>query len=425
MYRSNAGAELRDRAGDPKTRALGLRHVHRNVWLLGITSLLTDASSEMVAAVLPLYAVYFLHVSPLAFGVVDALQQGGASLVKLASGWLSDRSQLHKPIAASGYLASTLSRFGLLIAGPSAGALVPMVALDRIGKGIRTAPRDAIISLSVNRGALASAFGVHRALDTGGAMVGPVLGFAVLYWIRDGYDVVFAISLALAAIGVAVLVTFVQTPGPIAGSEAPPMASTTAAPWGRPFLRVAASAAVFGLASVSDSFIYLTLQRSLGFRAELLPLLYVATPAVYLTLAVPAGRMADRVGRARVVLIGYGCLLALYVVLASSLPALAMATLSVSLLGAFYAATDGVFAALASAELSVQRRTTGLAIVGTCNDAGRMVASLVFGWLWSHDTAASAVEYFQLVLLAAMLISGSMLWSVLKGGASAHVHRDS
>jgi MFS family permease len=423
MYQSNVSAELRDRAGDPKTRALGLRHVHRNVWLLGITSLLTDASSEMVAAVLPLYAVYFLHVSPLAFGVVDALQQGGASLVKLASGWLSDRAQLHKPVAASGYLASTLSRFGLLIAGPSAAALLPMVALDRIGKGIRTAPRDAIISLSVSRGALAAAFGLHRALDTGGAMIGPVLGFAVLQWIRDGYDVIFAIGLALAAIGVAVLVTFVETPRPTAKSAAQPMVSDNGAPWGRPFLGVAASAAVFGLASISDSFIYLTLQKSLGFRAELLPLLYVATPAVYLTLAVPAGRVADRVGRARVVVVGYGCLLALYVVLSSALPGLAMATLSVALLGAFYAATDGVFAALASAELPVQRRTTGLAIVGTCNDMGRMVASLVFGWLWSHDTATNAVERFQLVLLVAMVISASMLWPMLRS-PNVHVHRD-
>lgn len=108
-------------------------------------------SSEMVAAVLPLYAIYFLHLSPLAFGVVDGLQQGGASLVKLAAGWFSDRSRWHKEVAASGYLASALSRLGLLLAGPSASLLAPLVALDRVGKGIRTAPRDAIISLSVNR----------------------------------------------------------------------------------------------------------------------------------------------------------------------------------------------------------------------------------------------------------------------------------
>jgi MFS family permease len=133
--------------------------------------------------------------------------------------------------------------------------------------------------------------------------------------------------------------------------------------------------------------------------------------------------VADRVGRARVVVVGYGCLLALYVVLSSALPGLAMATLSVALLGAFYAATDGVFAALASAELPVQRRTTGLAIVGTCNDMGRMVASLVFGWLWSHDTATNAVERFQLVLLVAMVISASMLWPMLRS-PNVHVHRD-
>ena len=118
------------------------------------------------------------------FGVVDGLQQGGASIVKLAAGWFTDRSQRHKSVAAAGYLASAVSKLGLLVAAGGASALTLLVVLDRLGKGIRTAPRDAIISLSVPRGAMASAFGIHRALDTTGAMLGPLLAFLVLRWIR-------------------------------------------------------------------------------------------------------------------------------------------------------------------------------------------------------------------------------------------------
>ena len=119
--------------------------LRRNVWILGITSLLTDASTEMVAAVLPLYAMYFLRLSPLAFGAVDAMQQGGASLIKLLSGWWTDRSASHLRVAAAGYAFSAISRLGLVLGGSAAWLLTPLVLVDRIGKGIRTAPRDAKI----------------------------------------------------------------------------------------------------------------------------------------------------------------------------------------------------------------------------------------------------------------------------------------
>ena len=211
MYQSQRPVELSDRPVATAGRAIGFAAPGRNVWMLGLTSLLTDASSEMVAAVLPVYALYFLRASPAAFGVIDGLQQGGASLVRLAAGWFTDYSRRHKAVAATGYLASVISKLGLLVVAGSAGALTLLTLLDRVGKGIRTAPRDAMISLSVPRAALASAFGIHRALDTAGAMIGPVLAFVILAWIANGYDVVFVVSLALGVIGVAALVLFVDT----------------------------------------------------------------------------------------------------------------------------------------------------------------------------------------------------------------------
>jgi MFS family permease len=409
VYQSGLPSALRH--SDPTHRRL--RGIHRNVWFLGITSLLTDMSSEMVVAVLPVYALYFLHVTPAAFGVIDGLQQGGASLVKLLSGFATDRTRRYKTIAASGYVASLLSRLGLLLAGPSATWLTPLVALDRIGKGIRTAPRDAIISLSVERAAFGTAFGVHRTLDTIGALLGPLLGFAILLWIRDGYDVVFVISVALAGIAVAVLVTFVRGPAtvglepPIEGHQIPRDAR---------FTRVAASAAVLGLATVSDSFVYLSIQRLLGFPVEYLPLLYVATPGVYLSLATPAGRIADRFGSARVILAGYLAMLALYLTLGSSLPPMVVGVGAVVLLGVFYAATDGVFAALASAALPPERRAAGLAAVSTANDVGRMFASVLFGWLWSSGATADALRHFQIGLAVALCVVAVLLWPMLRRG---------
>jgi nitrate/nitrite transporter NarK len=185
---------------------------------------------------------------------------------------------------------------------------------------------------------------------------------------------------------------------------------------------VAASAAILGAATVSDSFIYLSLQRTLGFDAEFLPLLYTATPAIYLTLAAPLGWIADRVGSARVIGVGYTAMLLLYGTLSSSWPATVVAVATVVLLGLFYAATDGVFAALASAELPAETRATGLATVSTLNDAGKMIASFGFGWLWSTGRpAAGVIEIFQIVLLAALAIAAVLLWPLLKR-RPAHDH---
>jgi len=409
MYQSQTNADLRIRTSDPKSQGLGVRYVRANVWALGITSMLTDMSSEMVAAVLPVYALYFLQISPAAYGIVDGLQQGGASLVKLLAGWLTDKSKRYKTVAAAGYGASLVSRLGLLFSGPVAGVLAPLVALDRIGKGVRTAPRDTIISLSVDRAALASAFGIHRALDTVGAMVGPLLGFVLLQWVRNGYDIIFVISAALGAIGLAVLITFVRLPPQPAATE--PAAAR--GPWPPALFRIVGAALVLGIATISDAFIYLSLQRNLSFSPDRLPLLYIATPAVYLTLAAPVGRIADRVGRGRVILAGYGCLLALYGMLSSSMSPMVITVTCVTLLGVFYASTDGVFAALASATLPVETRARGLALVSTGNDVGRMAASLAFGWWWTNATTTDVVWRFQIALVCALGVSLFLLWPLV------------
>jgi MFS family permease len=390
--------------------------------MLGLTSLMTDVSSEMVASILPLYALFFLQTSPIGFGIVDGLQRGGPALMRLLGGSLTDRWRRHKEIAAVGYLASAVSRLSLLLIGRSPIGLVAAVTLDRLGKGLRTSPRDALISLSVPRAGLAAGFGIHRALDTTGAMLGPILAFAILRWVRGGYDVVFVVSLAFALIGLAILVAFVTNPGVAAGGERLPALSTGAAIRrlaDRRYAVIAISAGVLGLATISDSFIYLALQNRLGFDPSYLPLFFVATPAVYLTLSVPVGRVADRVGRAKVIVAGYSALLILYGTLLLPLPGPVLLVSSVVLLGAFYAASEGVFLAAASAVLTSELRATGLSIVGTCNDVGRMVSSVLFGWLWSRGSAQTAVGTFSVALILVLLWAGTTLVRAGREGAHA------
>src|SRR5919197_4065934 len=209
MYQiENTGALLK---GDI-IRARRWPRVSRTVVLLGLVSLFTDISAEMVATVLPLYLVFNLGLSPLQFGAVDGVYQGAAALVRVAGGFVGDRWRRYKEVAAVGYGVSAVCKLAFLPVGAAWTALTWIVFIDRTGKGIRTAPRDALISLSTPRERLGTAFGVHRALDTAGAMIGPLLAFTMLTFIVGAFDAIFVVSFCLAVIGFGILVTFVRNP---------------------------------------------------------------------------------------------------------------------------------------------------------------------------------------------------------------------
>src|SRR5262247_2760208 len=197
--------------GQPETAQL--RRVSPVVWALGLTSLLTDISSEIVNSVLPVYLVLHLHLSPLQYGAIDGVYNGLAVvLVSLATGVIADRARRHKQVALAGYGLSAFCKLLLLAAGGAWGYLVAIVGLDRIGKGIRTAPRDALISLSTPPKLMATAFAVHRALDAGGALLGPIVAFALLAQLPGAFDVLWLTSFLVAILGVASLWLFVPRP---------------------------------------------------------------------------------------------------------------------------------------------------------------------------------------------------------------------
>ncbi|MFG2433194.1 MFS transporter [Streptomyces sp. NPDC048508] len=487
----SADSAARPRAG--RRRAA----VAPTVLALGTVSLITDVSSEMVTAVLPLYLVAGLGLSPLGFGLLDGIYNGFSALVRLVGGHLADRGGgRHKWVAGAGYALSAACKPLLLVAQ----TLTPIglvLAADRTGKGLRTAPRDALISLSSTPENRGRAFGVHRAMDTAGALLGPLVAFLILRATVDGYDAVFMVSFCVAVVGVLVLVLFVpggaatqagatrpsdtgagavrpsdtgaragsgatsepasgsgsgsgsaysssSGAGPVhsseagaasesgtgartasgaAGLEGAPGAETGAparpAPAPRPTLRaalallhrpelrrIAVCALLLGLATVSDSFVFLLLQRRLGVPDRWFALLPLGTAAAFLLLAVPLGRLADRTGRWRVFVGGHGALLLAYALLLSSWQGTAAACAVLLLHGGFYAATDGVLMAAASDSVPSELRSSGLALVQTGQALARFVCSLGFGAAWTAwgDRTALTASAVLLALCAVLAL---------------------
>ncbi|MER6995564.1 MFS transporter [Streptomyces sp. NPDC000410] len=396
---ADAATGVRQRGKAPRRGRTVRRAVAGNVVALGMVSLVTDVSAEMVTAVLPLYLVVGLGMSPLAFGALDGLQQGATALFRLAGGHVADRTHRRKLVAGTGYALSAGCKL-VLLAVTTPWAIGAVLAADRTGKGLRTAPRDALISLSSPPEEQGRAFGVHRAMDTAGALLGPVAAFAVLWAARDGYDAVFMVSFCVAAFGVLLLGLFVRdirTASPQDGARKPRepgalRAALRALVGNRGLTRLCLTAALLGVVTVSDSFVYLLLQQRLDLPVQYFPLLPVGTAAGFLLLAVPAGLLADRMGRLGVFLVGHGALLAAYLLLllpggGGWLPALSV----LALLGAFYAATDGVLMAAAGPLLPEGLRASGLALVQTVQAVARFVGALLFGAGWTYWGPGGAV----------------------------------
>lgn len=416
-------------ADTERGRRRGLRpKVAPVVLVLGTVSLITDISSEMVTAVLPLYLVTTLGFSPLGFGALDGVYNGVSALVQLTGGHLADRARNHKLIAGLGYGLSALCK-PLLLLTSSIGALGTVLALDRTGKGLRTAPRDAMISLSTPSDRQGRAFGIHRAMDTTGAMLGPLAAFLILNAAADGYGAVFGVSACVAVLGVVVLVLFVpgrrqDTVPDGAGTLHDAPTDAAGAPQGRPPVRVrealallrlprlralAGCAALLGLTTVSDAFVYLLLQRRAGLAEEWFPLLPLGTAVVFLLLAVPFGALADRIGRHTVFLAGHMALLTAYALLLWAPATPALPFLVLALHGVFYAATDGVLPAALSATVPEHLRASGLAIVGTSQALARFCCSLGFGAAWTVWGYGPALAGSAVGLLCCAVVAGMVL----------------
>lgn len=394
--------------------------VPRTVLLLGFTSLFTDVSSEMVTAILPIYLVLQLGLTPAQFGLVDGLYRGVSALSGLAAGVISDWLGRPKLVASIGYALSAATR-PLLLLTSSVTSVAGLISVDRIGKGVRTAPRDAMIAAASRPLDLGHNFGVHRALDTVGALLGPLVAFGVLLLLPGRFDAVFVVSAAFAVVGLAVLVLLV--PGRQPSTAALPDPGTPPAPGpprlvradvaalarSRPFVTRVAVAGLLTLFTVSDAFLFLALLDRDADLAKVFPLFAVGLAVAYAVMAVPVGRLADRWGRMRVYLGGHVALLAVYAVVGGPVGALPAAVVTLLLMGLFYAATDGVLAAAVSAILPEVSRASGLSSAQTVVAVGGFASSLGFGLLLGRLGAGGAYLVMGLGLAAALAAAAALL----------------
>jgi MFS family permease len=344
-------------------------------------------------------------------GFLDGIQHGATALIRIAAGLVADSRGRHKPIAFIGYATSALCKLGLLLAGAWT-SLATIVLLDRLGKGIRTAPRDALVALSSAPHRLGESFGVHRALDTLGALIGPAMAFAVLAAAPGAYDAVFVASFAAALLGLAILGLLVEERrGPAPDPARLPVARRHIRDaLARPrFGRLVMAGGLLGVLTASDPLVYLLLQQRGTVPATVFPLLFAGTASVYMLLAVPAGRAGDRWGRHRVFLAGHAPILLLYGALLRTGGGTATVLACMALLGAYYAATDGVLAALASSLLRETHLTTGIAIVGTTTGLARLLASSLFGTIWTWYGQTTALAIFSIGLMAALPLAARLL----------------
>ncbi len=381
-----------------------------NVKVAGIVSFFTDLSSEMIVPVLPLFLSVTLGAPAAAIGVVEGIAESTASVLRVFAGWLSDRAGRRKPLVVAGYGLSNLTKPLLALAG-SWPHVLAVRFVDRFGKGIRGAPRDALIADSVPPERRGLAFGFHRSMDTLGAAVGPLVAFATLALLPENYRAVFWIAAIPGAIAIAVAVFLLRD---IARPPAPGRAPRLSfAGLGRPFAIFTLVATVFALGNSSDAFLILR-TKNLGLPAPAIPLAYFAFNVIYAALATPAGALSDRVGRRVMLIGGYAIFALVYLGFAvAGGPGGGLQAVGLFLVyGVYYALTEGVQRALVVDLVPSGLRATALGTFSTATGVALLPASLVAGILW--DRVSPAAPFYYGAALAALAV---ILLAVLGAGS--------
>lgn len=378
------------------------RWATRNVVVLGLVSFFTDAHSETILALLPQFLANVLGLPKLAIGVIEGLSEGSASALNIASGWLSDRLRARKGFATTGYGVSTVAKACWTVVGGLASALAVRI-VDRFGKGIRTAPRDAMLAASVDAEVRGRAFGFHRAMDTGGAVLGSVAAFALLAALAGDYRMAFAIAAIPGTLAVLLVAFWAEevTPKPTERSDEERPARVTPE-----LVRFVIVNTLFSLGSFSYAFFLLRTEAA-GVEAIWVPMVYVAYNVIYALCALPAGALVDRYGR-RVTVLGA------YMLFGLSCLVMALANLPwIAILGmAMYALHSALVHPASRALVSDLSREVGRGTAmgwyhGTMGIAA-LVASGAAGLLWDR-VSPDAPFYLGLGLSAAATIVGAAM----------------
>ncbi len=380
----------------------------RNVLALAAVSFLTDASSEIIAPLLPLFLVGTLGVSVSMVGVIEGGAEAVASLLKLASGWWSDRVSRRKPLIVVGYTIASLVR-PLVAMAQSASQVLAIRLVDRVGKGIRGAPRDALLAASTPAEFRGRAFGFHRAADHAGAVVGPLIALACLQWLAMPVRDVFWVAAIPGALAVMVAIVFVRehrvdtvSAAVIPAAVAAPVGPVAALP--RSFWITMIPILIFTLGNSTDAFLLLRASQ-LGVPTALIPLVWVLLHVVKSAFSTPAGALSDRVGRRPLIVAGWGLYAAVYAGFAQATdPWHAWALFGVY--GVVFGLTEGTEKALVADLVAPLRRGTAFGWYQATLGVAALPASIGFGVVWdAYGSPAAFAMGAALAVVAAVIMS--------------------
>jgi MFS family permease len=379
-----------------------LSRISRPVWLLGWASLFTDAATEMIYPVLPVYLSRVLGASAFSLGLIEGVAEAVNSLLKVASGWASDRWTRRRPIVIAGYALSSAAR--PLIALTTTWPQVLLVrALDRTGKGIRGAPRDVMLARFATASTRGRVFGFHRAMDHTGAIVGPLLATAVLLFAPDNYRLLFGLTLIPGAIAVALLFL---VPEPADANPKPQIPNPeTQERLPRRLLAFLAVLFVFSLGNSADAFLLLRLSDELG-SATYIPLLWAGLHVGKASLSTWGGALSDRFGRKRVIVFGWAIYAVVYLGFAMARDAWTLIAWFL-VYGSYFAFTEGAEKALVADLTPAGRQGTAFGLYNATLGVGALGASVAFGFLYERFGAATAFGTGSaLAACAALLLAG-------------------
>ena len=362
----------------PKT---GLSAMPTDVWALGFVSLFMDISSEMIHGLLPVFLTSVLGASTEMVGLIEGVGEATASISKLFSGWLSDKLGKRKAITIVGYGLGTFSK-PLFAIAPTAHLVLAARFSDRVGKGIRGAPRDAMVGDMVPSGQRGAAYGLRQSLDTVGAFTGPLLAIALMALLHDNFRLIFWIALIPGLISVATLIVAVREPPHQSSGAQAPLKLADLKTIGTAYWIVVGVGAVLTLARFSEAFLILRAQNA-GLSLAFAPLVLVVMNIVYALSSYPLGALSDRIDRKTMLAIGFATLSVADIVLAAA-PTLTIVMIGVAIWGLHMGVTQGLLSALVADEAPVRLRATAFGVFNFASGIALLVASLIAGILWEQ-----------------------------------------
>ncbi|RQS93918.1 MFS transporter [Burkholderia contaminans] len=364
-----------------------LRQIPRSVWVLGCVSLLMDVSSEIIHSLLPMFLMVGLGASATAIGVIEGIAEATAPVVKVFSGTLSDYLRNRKWLAVAGYGLGALSK-PLFALAPTIGVVVTARIVDRIGKGIRGAPRDALVADITPVHLRGAAYGLRQALDTVGAFLGPLLAVVIMLAWHDDFRLAFWLAVIPGVLAVALLAFGIDEPARAPGdARVNPIRRDVVAQLGARYWWVVAVGAVFALARFSEAFLVLRAMGS-GVSVALVPLVMVAMNVVYAWSAYPFGKLADTTSHAKLMVAGLVLLIAADIVLAHGTH-WGIVLVGVALWGLHMGMTQGLLATMVAQAAPADLRGTAFGVFNLVSGVVTLVSSVVAGFLWDRVGAAA------------------------------------